>query len=712
MLSNFLANSPLSYLCHLLTPYATRLSLIPKTQVATQQGVQTRDLMGFLSNVSCWSNRMKQSVYAIKRDQMKGFDYLAPEGFHDAIRAYGLPEAIIDLDKAAQENVSCRIRTAYGLTEPILISGVNMQGRSASPIKSTFTTGMGHYWLNDLAAASQDTLIIQTDAGRRNDPHLSIDNIRLPIVMVEATDDSYIFAKTLVGLQYFCLMMERFQFTYGWLTQWSKTAMMAQIIAARVRAMLSLQPLREDDAVALDTLIASKIHGLLGFPFAPNKDILTLPVPFMGFEFPSISRINTTLAIEGLVRDLNHHVAPYRQMALITMADWSCMYNNCLSPLDRSGLSLDFVHYYNRLPTAWIVAQKMLRSIKPRLYIRQTDQSHVIRGEIGLSHAAHLCSRHRPNAPHGRTWLSLRSRGIQWLRQVGDWDYDPLWASDGSMLPALAGLRDLKTVTAAVTGPSTAIFRIMGRNSSILHGELFGIISALTLADENTSAILYTDHLNTVRLIEDHRTALSQEKRNVAIEYTRGHADDTSIPSRLNSEADHYASKSQRFSDNLPPAPIPTFFMDEYTPYSESDGWIESNLKEYISLLLVEQTSMVLGTGHKFRMATWLYDPRPPPNHPYTRAPSAYSATVQLYARSGQLPTALCLADRGRTLSASCRFGCQTYEDPHHVFVYSTSPEIAYYTTSTLPGTQQVSDSQAEYGEMYNGAQQSALGAN
>jgi len=35
---------------------------------------------------------------------MKGFDYLAPEGFYDAISAYGLPDTIIDIDKAAQTN--------------------------------------------------------------------------------------------------------------------------------------------------------------------------------------------------------------------------------------------------------------------------------------------------------------------------------------------------------------------------------------------------------------------------------------------------------------------------------------------------------------------------------------------------------------------------------------------------------------------------------
>src|ERR1700683_227086 len=40
--------------------------------------------------------------------------------------------------------------------------------------------------------------------------------------MVEATDDSYIFATNPKSLAKFCLEMERFQYAYRWLTQWAK----------------------------------------------------------------------------------------------------------------------------------------------------------------------------------------------------------------------------------------------------------------------------------------------------------------------------------------------------------------------------------------------------------------------------------------------------------------------------------------------------------
>ncbi|KAJ7914585.1 hypothetical protein B0H13DRAFT_1611374, partial [Mycena leptocephala] len=52
--------------------------------------------------VKCWARRSKTTIYGLQRDQMKGFDNLRPQGFYDAISAYGLPTSICDLDRAAQ----------------------------------------------------------------------------------------------------------------------------------------------------------------------------------------------------------------------------------------------------------------------------------------------------------------------------------------------------------------------------------------------------------------------------------------------------------------------------------------------------------------------------------------------------------------------------------------------------------------------------------
>ena len=419
-LSNFLANSPMTWLTHSLTPYAARMGIIPETQVATQPGVQTRDLMSFLLGLKCWLTRRKQTIYAIKRDQMKGFDCLAPEGFYDAIEAYGLPTSIIALNRAAQANNSCLIRTAHGITELIIVNGVTKQGGPLSPLKSTLTTSLGHRYLTDLAGRDPDSLVMTSATSTKGDPHLPNNHLQLTIVMADATDDSYIFSTTIQSLHAMTLEMERFQFTYGWLTQWMKTIafvlngsdrvpdkisflsisigngqdpmaitehevpliqnvleflrtkvdnpskryeelaeiiqtftfprivghypitlvrkIVAQNIVSRCRALLSLQLIKHKDAQRLDSMIMSRVHEFSRLPFKPNTAIATLPVSLWGSHFPSISRINSGIVVDGTARDLNHHIKSYRVMARITMADWTCEKNGCIYPLDGPGL--------------------------------------------------------------------------------------------------------------------------------------------------------------------------------------------------------------------------------------------------------------------------------------------------------------------------------------------------------------------------------------
>lgn len=206
--SNFLANSPMTWLNQSLIRYSVEKSILPDTQVAAQPGVQTRDLISYLAGVKCWAHRHKQTVYAIQRDQMKGFDYLSPSGFYDAVRAYGLPDDIIKLDTAAQDQVRCFIQTAYGATDPIVVSGVSKQGGPVSPLKSTFTTSMGHYYLQDCLNADVDALVVTSGSNERNEPHFKSAEEKLLVAMVEATDDTYIFSKSVGSLVENTLKME------------------------------------------------------------------------------------------------------------------------------------------------------------------------------------------------------------------------------------------------------------------------------------------------------------------------------------------------------------------------------------------------------------------------------------------------------------------------------------------------------------------------
>jgi hypothetical protein len=66
-------------------------------------------------------------------------------------------------------------------------------------------------------------LIVTTTNSMKADPHVSADKLQVAVTMVEATDNSFLFSKSLRTARNFCLHMEHFQFTYGWLTQWSKT---------------------------------------------------------------------------------------------------------------------------------------------------------------------------------------------------------------------------------------------------------------------------------------------------------------------------------------------------------------------------------------------------------------------------------------------------------------------------------------------------------
>jgi len=65
----------------------------------------------------------------------------------------------------------------------------------------------------------------------------------------------------------------------------------------------------------------------------------------------------------------------------------------------------------------------------------------------------------------------------------------------------------------------------------------------------------------------------------------------------------------------------------------------------------------------------WLYDLNPPPPWIYTKASSAYTTLIQLYACSGQLAMAGGMCQKKALTCQTCRFGCSDTENPHHIFV-------------------------------------------
>jgi hypothetical protein len=158
----------------------------------------------------------------------------------------------------------------------------------------------------------------------------------------------------------------------------------------------------------------------------------TLPVSQHGFGFPSIARINTGLSIEGLLRDLSHHIPAYRSMALITRADWTCEKNGCVNPLDGIGLQKDHLHRIKSIPANWIIAQKMMGSIS--LFLREMDQSYIAEGEVSLSHAINIynhniSSENSSMKINGTALRTLSRMDIKNIRDLGKWAFN----DDGSV---------------------------------------------------------------------------------------------------------------------------------------------------------------------------------------------------------------------------------------------------------------------------------------
>ncbi|GJE97002.1 hypothetical protein PsYK624_132120 [Phanerochaete sordida] len=496
--SNLVYNLPFAWLNHLLLPYLVRHRIIPHTQVATQPGVQGRDLSSFLAQVEAYAHRHKMPIYILRRDQKKGFDRLEPEGFYDAVAAYGLPSALIDLDRSAQADVPYQVKTAYGLTRTFSVTGVTKQGGSFSPLKSTLTTSMCNHWLHDDLPA--DSLVtFRTDQSCRGKPHTPDDALSLTVTMVEVMDDSAIITlgPSLAAPRRACHRAERFQSSYGWESNWPKSLLaglntpplpshvlvpsvdpadpssssipmhpvafttrhcefqrvmvndqdaqflrlrdliqsfelpttftrlpitalrriFAQCLVSRIRPALAYQPIRRTDAASLDRALATRVHEYFSFPFHFNSVLLSLPLRNFGLDFPSISRLNDSAAVTGMLRDLNHHVPAFANMSRITLADWTCQLNNCIFPLD-SPLTRSFTRSRNVLPTAWITAYDVLRATGTA--ICATDMSYIYAGDVALRHLV----RNHPQslAPSSHAITNLERAGYTRLHHLARWD--------------------------------------------------------------------------------------------------------------------------------------------------------------------------------------------------------------------------------------------------------------------------------------------------
>ena len=135
-----------------------------------------------------------------------------------------------------------------------------------------------------------------------------------------------------------------------------------------------------------------------------------------------------------------------------------------------------------------------------------------------------------------------------------------------------------KSITGVATGQKTSVMRIPNHNVSILQGEQLGLIIALILSENSNLTHQYergrllTDHLNSVRLIEDHKSGVSQtarlrymngrsyyrwiltlaERFPLNIQYTPGYSNDDILETQMNNEAYFLASTLNCYNVTFP----------------------------------------------------------------------------------------------------------------------------------------------------------------
>ena len=97
--------------------------------------------------------------------------------------------------------------------------------------------------------------------------------------------------------------------------------------------------------------------------------------------------------------------------------------NDCANPLDGPGIFKDFTRHlqYHTIPAAWIIAQKEVGSMKPPLRLCATDQSHLLNGDVSISHSLKLIKKHDSSCPSESAAYSLRTAGFKLIKQLGVW---------------------------------------------------------------------------------------------------------------------------------------------------------------------------------------------------------------------------------------------------------------------------------------------------
>jgi hypothetical protein len=75
----------------------------------------------------------------------------------------------------------------------------------------------------------------------------------------------------------------------------------------------------------------------------------------------------------------------------------------------------------SEIPTAWIIAHKVMITMVPKLSLRVTDCSYIQCGEESISHILNIAKAHDTLTLDRRAMNSLTSKGVVHLSNAGSW---------------------------------------------------------------------------------------------------------------------------------------------------------------------------------------------------------------------------------------------------------------------------------------------------
>ena len=220
VLANCLQSLIATWFARCLQQYFWEMGFIPEEQVAVQKGMQTADMTNLLSTLDGLARLLDKVIYALKRDQRKGFDYVHGSAWKDACDFFGLSSAVYSFDRERSKRVKIRIRARGYVSEPIITDDQIKQGDPFSPAKYVIITSMMIWWIKDTMG---DTgMRIQTELGRTGGVHQAADLVCLAVQMVAAMDDTILLAEKKEDLKAMTFKVESFQRAYNMETEWDK----------------------------------------------------------------------------------------------------------------------------------------------------------------------------------------------------------------------------------------------------------------------------------------------------------------------------------------------------------------------------------------------------------------------------------------------------------------------------------------------------------